>query len=172
MEIINAGISDLETLMNFYTNAIAHQKAVSNLVWKGFDREVVIKEIGENRQWKIMIDGTVACVFMTAFHDPDIWDERDKDAAIYIHRICTNPDFRGRGFVKIITDWAMAFATNNGLDYVRLDTWQDNTRLHQIYLNAGFRYAGKKQIDSSCNLPKHYWGVTLGLFEINTKNLN
>ena len=166
MAIVNAGISDLDTLMQFYDNAIAHQKTVSNLVWKGFDREVVIKEIEEGRQWKIMIDSQVACVFMTALNDPDIWDERDKDAAIYIHRICTSPDFRGKGFVKIITDWTLDFARINNLDFVRLDTWQDNARLHDIYLNAGFNYVGTKLIDASGNLPKHYWGVTLGLFEI------
>ena len=167
MEIVNAGIDDLGTLMTFYDNAIAHQKAVSNLVWKGFDKPVVVKEIEEGRQWKIMIDGKVACVFMTAFNDPDIWDGRDKDAAIYIHRICTDPDFRGRGFVKLITDWAIDFAKNNNLGFVRLDTWQDNAKLHEIYLNAGFTYVGLKLIDASGNLPKHYWGVTLGLFEIN-----
>lgn len=167
MEILNATIDDLNSLMNFYDNAIAHQKVVSNLVWKGFDKPVVIKEIEENRQWKIVIDGNVACVFMTAFNDPDIWDERDKDSAIYIHRICTAPDFRGRGFVKIITDWAIEVAKNKQLKYVRLDTWQDNARLHDIYLNAGFTYVGIKLIDASGNLPKHYWGVNLGLFEIN-----
>lgn len=166
MEIVNAGIEDLETLMGFYDDAIAHQKAVSNLVWKGFDKPVVVKEIEEGRQWKIMIDGKVACVFMTVLNDPAIWDEKDKDTAVYIHRISTNPDFRGKGFVKIITDWAIGFAHSKQLDYVRLDTWQDNAKLHDIYTKAGFTYVRKKLIDASANLPKHYWGVTLALFEI------
>jgi len=166
MEIVNAAIEDLETLMSFYDDAIAHQKAVSNLVWKGFDKPVVVKEIEEGRQWKIMIDGKTACVFMTALNDPAIWDEKDTDTAVYIHRISTNPDFRGKGFVKIITDWGIGFAQNKQLDYVRLDTWQDNARLHDIYIKAGFTYVRKKLIDASANLPKHYWGVTLALFEI------
>lgn len=166
MEIVNATIEDLDTLMSLYDSAIAHQRAVSDLVWKGFDKSMVLKEIEENRQWKIMIDGEVTCVFMIAFNDPHIWDERDKDSAIYVHRISTNPDFRGRGFVKLITDWSINFAKINQIDFVRLDTWQDNTKLHQIYLNAGYTYVGIKPIVPTEGLPMHYWGVTLGLFEI------
>jgi GNAT superfamily N-acetyltransferase len=166
MEIINATKEDLETLMSLYDSAIAHQKAVSDLVWKGFDKTMVVKEIEENRQWKIIIDNRIACVFMTAYNDPAIWDERDTDSAIYIHRISTNPDFRGRGFTKLITDWAIDFAKANHIDNVRLDTWQDNAKLHQIYLNAGYTYVGKKLMIPAEDLPKHYWGTTLGLFEI------
>lgn len=166
MEIINATKEDLGTLMSLYDSAIAHQKAVSHLVWKGFDKTMVLNEIEENRQWKIMIDGEVACVFMITFNDPHIWDERDKDSAIYVHRISTNPDFRGRGFVQLITDWAINFARVRQIDFVRLDTWQDNARLHQLYFNAGYTYAGTKLIVPANGLPMHYWGVTLGLFEI------
>lgn len=166
MEIINATIEDINTLMALYDSAIAHQKAVSDLVWKVFDKAMVLKEIEENRQWKIIIEGNVACVFMTAFNDPSIWDERNKDAAIYIHRISTNPDFRGRGFVKRITNWAIDYAKANRIDFVRLDTWQDNPKLHQLYLNAGYTYIGRKTMLPAADLPVHYWGTTLGLFEI------
>lgn len=166
MEIIRATIDDLDTLMGLYDSAIAHQQAVSNLVWKGFDRNMVINEIEEGRQWKVVVDGEAACVFMIAYNDPAIWDEKDADSAIYVHRISTNPNFRGRGFVKFITDWSIDFAKTNQIDFVRLDTWQDNAKLHQIYKNAGYTYVGIKEITPQANLPKHYWGVTLGLFEI------
>lgn len=166
MEIINATIEDLDTLMSLYDDAIAHQKAVSDLVWKGFDKAMVLREIEENRQWKIIIGGAVACVFMTAYNDRAIWDEKDVDSAIYIHRISTNPAFRSRGFAKLITDWAIDYARANEIDFVRLDTWQDNKKLHQIYLNAGYTYVGKKLMVPSEDLPRHYWGTTLGLFEI------
>lgn len=166
MEIVNATKEDLDTLMNMYDEAIAHQKSVSNLVWKGFDKAIVLKEIEQNRQWKIMVDGAVACVFMTAYNDRAIWDEKDDDSAIYIHRISTNPDFRGRGFVKLITDWAIDLARSSQIDFVRLDTWQENTRLHQIYIKAGYTYVREKLINPTEDLPRHYWGITLGLFEI------
>ncbi|WP_298349612.1 N-acetyltransferase [Runella sp.] len=166
MQIINSTLQDLSAIMSLYDEAIAHQKAVSDLVWKGFDEEVVVNEINENRQWKIMMENEIACVFMTAYNDPAIWDEKDRDSAIYVHRIVTNPTFRGKGFVQIITDWAMDYARSNNIDFVRLDTWQDNAKLHQIYQKAGFTYVGIKSITPTKDLPKHYWGTKLGLFEI------
>jgi ribosomal protein S18 acetylase RimI-like enzyme len=166
MQITNATHEDLPAIMSLYDHAIAHQQAVSNLVWKGFDSAMVIQEIEENRQYKIIIDDEIACVFMISYHDPAIWDEKDKDAAIYIHRISTNPNFRGKGFVKLITDWALEYAKDHNIDFVRLDTWQANEKLHQIYLKAGFTYMGTKLITPTKDLPKHYWGTTLGLFEI------
>lgn len=166
MKIINSTLQDLPAIMALYDEAIAHQKAVSDLVWKGFDEEVVVHELKENRQWKIIVEDEIACVFMIAYSDPAIWDEKDRDSAIYVHRIVTNPKFRGNGFVQIITDWSIEYALTNHIDFVRLDTWQDNAKLHQIYQKAGFRYVGIKVITPSENLPRHYWGTTLGLFEI------
>ncbi len=166
MQIINSSIQDLETIMSLYSQAIAHQAAVSDLVWKGFDIGMVRSEIEANQQWKIVIDNQIACVFMIAKNDPAIWDEKDSDSAIYIHRISTNDAFRGYGFVKIITDWAINYAKENQIDFVRLDTWQENAKLHSLYLKAGFTYIGIKSIEPPTILPKHYWGTTLGLFEI------
>lgn len=171
MKIVHSTLQDLPALMALYDEAIAHQKAVSDLVWKGFDEEVVVHEIKGNRQWKIIMDDEIACVFMIAYNDPAIWDEKDRDSAIYVHRIVTNPKFRGKGFVQIITDWAITYAKANQIDFVRLDTWQDNAKLHQLYQKAGFRYVGIKIITPSENLPRHYWGTTLGLFEIRMSEL-
>ncbi|RZK53416.1 MAG: N-acetyltransferase, partial [Pedobacter sp.] len=122
IEIVNSTAEDLNIIFEFYDMAVAHQKKVSDKHWQGFDVELVKNEIEEQRQYKILVDGKVACVFLVTFNDPQIWQEKDKDAAIYLHRIVTNPDFRGYGFVHIITNWAKDYAKNHQLKFVRLDT--------------------------------------------------
>ena len=62
MEILNSAHSDLETIFNLYDAAIAHQKVVSHMHWLPFDTQLVESEIAEKRQWKIIVDGQVACV--------------------------------------------------------------------------------------------------------------
>ena len=47
------------------------------------------------------------CVWTVAFSDPLIWEEKNKDAAIYIHRIATNKKHRGHHYVKNIVTWAL-----------------------------------------------------------------
>lgn len=164
--ISNSNLNDLPTIFEFYDFAVQHQKKVGAQEWKGFDQDVVRREISDHRQYKVEIDGQVACVFMVTFSDPEIWLERSKDKAIYLHRIVTHPDFRGLGFIKHITDWAYNYSKNNTLDFIRMDTWADNPKLVNYYKSFGYKDAGTIQITADSGLPKHYEGVKLQLFEI------
>jgi hypothetical protein len=48
------------------------------------------------------MNNEIACVFATTFSDPLIWEKRDTDPSVYIHRIATNPNFRGNNLVAAI----------------------------------------------------------------------
>ena len=165
IQVINSQISDIETIFQFYDMAIAHQKKVFNKHWQGFSRSLVETEIAENRQYKILVKGEVACIFAVTFEDKLIWGDQDVDS-IYIHRIVTHPEFRGYSFVKEIIKWAKAFAPLNGIKYIRMDTWADNEKLLAYYTGCGFDYVGVVTMQETEGLPKHYEGISLSLFEI------
>jgi Acetyltransferases len=169
MQFVHSTIKDLDTIFHFYDLAVEYQKQKFNKHWQGFDKELVKKEIAEYRQWKILIDNRIACIFAITFEDEYIWKEKNKDKAIYFHRIVTHPDFRGMGLVKYIVDWGKAFAKENGLDFLRMDTWGDNDRLINYYQECGFKFLGIINPDFKY-LPKHYTGISLSLFEISLKN--
>ncbi|MDQ7949105.1 MAG: GNAT family N-acetyltransferase [Pedobacter sp.] len=158
--------TDLELIFEFYGYAVAHQKEVSDQHWEGFDPVLVKQEIAEGRQYQVLVDGQVACVFVVTFNDKQIWKERSNDPAIYVHRIVTHPSYRGLGFVGHITDWAIGYAKQHALQFVRLDTWADNEKLNQYYQRFGFQPAGNILITANSGLPKHYEGIELSLFEI------
>src|SRR3954464_5867746 len=101
MQIVNSTAGDIKTIFELYDKAIEYQKLVFHKHWKGFDVSLINKEIEEHRLWKIMVDGTVACIFSVAYSDPLIWGKKDSEPALYIHRIVTNPIFRGQGYVKV-----------------------------------------------------------------------
>lgn len=165
IQVINSQISDIETIFQFYDMAIAHQKKVFNKHWQGFSRSLVETEIAENRQYKILVNGEVACIFAVTFEDKLIWGDQDVDS-IYIHRIVTHPEFRGYSFVKKIIKWAKALAPLNGIKYIRMDTWADNEKLLAYYTGCGFDYVGVVTMQETEGLPKHYEGISLSLFEI------
>lgn len=123
-------------------------------------------EIEELRQWKIVIDEQIACVFAIAFSDPYIWQEKNNDPAIYIHHIVTNPAFRGQGFVKAIVEWAKDYAKQHGKLFIRMDTGSGNKKLNNYYVKCGFNYLGIIEIKNAEGLPKHYIGGSSSLFEI------
>ncbi len=167
MEISNCTIADIEDIFRLYALASAYQKSKKTVVvWPEFSQEMVEKEISENRQWKLMIDAQVACVWATTFEDEQIWEGRNADTAVYIHRIATNPLFRGRNFVSIIVQWAKKYARNEGKDFVRLDTIGNNTRLIEHYKNSGFNFLGMFPLKNTNGLPEHYKYDDACLFEI------
>lgn len=166
IQVCNSQLADIELIFEFYDLAVAHQKKVFHKHWQGFNRELVQQEIVENRQYKILINGEVAGIFALTFNDPEIWGEKDAQAAIYIHRIVTHPNFRGHGIVNLIIDWAKQYAKSNHIDFIRMDTWADNEKLLAYYTNCGFNHVGSIQIKANSALPKHYEGISLNLFEI------
>ena len=166
MEIVNAEREDIDTIFDLYDKAIEFQKKVFDKHWLGFDAALVNGEIAERHLWKIVENGQIACLFSIAYSDPIIWLEKSKDPAMYIHRIVTNPDFRGRGYASVITEWARGHAKANDLRFVRMDTWADNQKLLDYYHACGFKSIGLVTPEESDMLPKHYSGLSLSLLEI------
>jgi ribosomal protein S18 acetylase RimI-like enzyme len=166
MEIINSTADDTATIFKFYDHAIAYQKTKFNKHWQGFDLALIQTEIKENRQWKIMMDNTVVCIFAITFNDAAIWGDKDEQPSIYIHRIVTNPLFRGNNFVNEIITWAKKYGKENGRQFIRMDTWGDNQKLIDYYTKCGFTFLGLSDELNAKDLPKHYSGIQLSLFEI------
>lgn len=159
-------LNDIDAIFGFYDDAIAFQKTVFKKHWKGFERDMIEHEVKEGRQWKILRNGEIACVFAVEFTDPLIWKEQDKDPSIYLHRIVSSSKFRGSNFMLDIINWGQHFARENKARYIRMDTWGDNPRLIAYYVKSGFRHVGFSIPQASASLPKHYEGIELALFEI------
>ena len=164
--IVVSTSDDLDTIYHFYDLAVDFQKTKFDKHWLPFDREMVMREVAEQRQYKIMERDEVACIFAVTYSDPDIWEERNIDKAVYIHRIVTHPDFRGRNYVKQIIAWAREHCANQHLDYIRMDTWGDNQSLIDYYQSCGFDFLGIITPEVSDDLPAHYSAITLSLFQI------
>ncbi|HEV8272366.1 MAG TPA: GNAT family N-acetyltransferase, partial [Chitinophagaceae bacterium] len=73
-------------------------------------------EINEKRQWKLVIENTIACNWAITFSDKEIWGEKDKNDAIYIHRIATNPNFRGNRYIDRIVSWQRSMQNKEVID--------------------------------------------------------
>lgn len=170
MDIEHITFSDIDEVFRLYKIASDYQKAKKKVVvWPEFKRSLVETEISENRQFKILINEEIACVWAITFNDEQIWEERNKDNAIYIHRIATSPNFRGNNFVFEIVKWAKKYATEKNIQFVRLDTLGNNVRLIEHYKNTGFNFLGMFDMKNTSDLPDHYQDAPVCLFEINLK---
>ena len=172
MQIRQSNIRDIEDIFNLYRLATQYQKTkFPGNIWPEFEASLVVREIKENRQFKIVINNDIACIWAITFSDPLIWEEKDKDPAVYIHRIATNSSFRGQNFVKQIVSWAKMYAFKHTKHYIRLDTCGNNTSLIKHYTNCGFTFLGKKKLKDTNSLPSHYHNAEVCFFEIKLTRL-
>lgn len=167
MTIKNVTASDIEKIFAFYKIASNYQREKKTvIVWPDFDREMVINEIAENRQFKLLVNNEVVCIWAITFSDEQIWEDSNTDSAIYIHRIAVNPNFRGNNYIATITKWAREYALKKEVQFIRLDTLGENKNLITHYKNAGFHFLGLFNLKNTSNLPDHYKLAPVCLFEI------
>ncbi|MBC7851135.1 MAG: GNAT family N-acetyltransferase [Chitinophagaceae bacterium] len=166
MEIRNSTMDDIDEIFRLYKVATDLQREKKSVMWPVFSRDLIETEIHEKHQWKIIIDNHIACIWATTFTDPLIWEERNNDPAIYIHRIATNPAARGNNLVQLIVDWSRQYAKEKGKEYIRLDTVGRNEKLIQHYEKWGFTYLGLFKLKATDGLPAHYDNASVSLFEI------
>lgn len=169
LSIENSVPADKEEIFLLYEIARNFQRIKGAVIWPEFDNALVEKEISEKRQWKILINNQIACVWATTFSDPQIWEEKEKDPSVYIHRIATNPIFRGQNLVAEIVDWAKIYGHENEKFFVRMDTVGENKGLINYYQKCGFEFLGLSKLKNTEGLPKHYENATVSLFQMTIK---
>mgnify|MGYP002778128097 CR=1 FL=1 len=158
--------TDIDSIFELYHYATDYQKSKGAVQWPQFDQTMVENEILEGRQWKLVQDEAVVCVWVITFDDPQIWEERNIDPAVYIHRIATHPQYRGQNLVVRLVDWAKAFALQNGKQYLRMDTAGNNQGLINYYTRCGFQFLGLRHLKNPAGLPAHYQTGPISLFQI------
>lgn len=169
MNIQNSSVEDIAMIFDLYKTATDFQKKKSVVPWPDFEHALVLKEVNEKRQWKIIIDNKIACVWATTDSDPQIWQKRNKEPAIYIHRISTNPEFRGQNLVETIVKWSKKYALETGKKYIRMDTVGENMGLINHYTKCGFDFLGLSKLSDTIDLPAHYHNATVSLFQITVR---
>ena len=166
MEITNCELKDLHDIFELYDQAIAFQKTKNCAVWPVFDVHDVTTAIVENRQFKITINQQIACVWTCTFEDKSIWGARDKNDAVYIHKIATNNNFKGQNLVAAIVNFSKNYALSKNKLFLRMDTVGENKGLIAYYKKCGFDFLGLYDLASFDDLPAHYFNAQVSLFEM------
>ncbi len=166
MDITNSTSEDVYEVLRLCKNATDYQKMKSVTAWPEFERSLIEIEVAENRQWKMMSGNSIVCIWASAFSDPLIWEEQNKDPSVYIHRIAVSPSFMGQKLVTEIVKWAKIYAAENGKKFIRMDTVGRNEKLIAHYQNCGFKWSGFTKLKNTEGLPLHYHDAMVCLFEL------
>jgi hypothetical protein len=69
MEILQSELADLGAILALYDAATELQRSKGTVQWPKISTELVESEIREGRQWKLLIEGELACVWVVAYDD-------------------------------------------------------------------------------------------------------
>ena len=61
---------------------------------------------------------------------------------LVVHRLAVHPVFQQKGIGKLLMEFAVEHARNNGFDSIRLDVFRDHPAAGKMYRNMGFRETG------------------------------
>lgn len=160
---------DLEFIYELYEEAICYQEKMGYNVWKGYDRDLLRKEMEEKLQHKLVIGDKIALVFSAIYTDKALWGERENNDAVYVHRLVVNPLFRGRRLFGHIFNWLISDAKRRDRRYLRLDTWGDNPRMIAYYESFGYRFVGNFTSGDDASLPLPHRNLFFALMEYEIK---
>lgn len=164
-QIIHTQKSDLPFIYSMFEDAIIYQKRNGFPVWPDYDKGVLDRDIEQKLQYKIVIDGQIACIFSTCFSDEIVWRERDQGDAIYLHRVVVNPSFKGQKQFAKVLEWSKNHAATKNLPFLRMDTWADNPSIIAYYQSFGFEVYGYFRNPDTEDLPIQQRGNLVVLLE-------
>ncbi|CAM4233947.1 GNAT family N-acetyltransferase [Aquirufa beregesia] len=168
-QIENTTIDDLELIYWFFEEAIHYINKNKYVGWTTYDKNFIQWEIENQLQYKIIQDDTIICIFSVCYADEQIWREREKGDAIYLHRIVVNPAFKGQKQVEKVINWAQKNAQEKQLGYIRMDTWAANTNIIDYYKKFGFNHMGDYTTSNSSELPIQHHNLQVALLELELK---
>ena len=77
-KIENCLLNDTDDILSLYQSVRELQTSKGMVVWPVFEKRFIEKEIKELRQWKLVIEDTIACNWAITFSDKEIGRERQK----------------------------------------------------------------------------------------------
>ena len=166
IKIVNTTKEDLDKILWLFEQAMDLQGKNGYKVWSGIDKTALEKDIETRLQYKIASGNDIVCIFSIQYNDPLIWRKRDRNDAIYLHRIVVNPNFKGQRQFEKVLNWAKQFARQQNLKFVRMDTWADNEKIIDYYKSFGFEFIEYYKTPDASELPIQNRNLHVALLEM------
>lgn len=119
---------------------------------KNMNKDFMLKQAEPNEFYSLVIDGTPAAAMILQDNERNqSWKPIDKakpQKALYIHWLCVDRPFAGKGFPKVLIDFSAEEAKMRNIHLLRLDTDAENKNLRKIYDDLGFKLMGIEQEDT------------------------
>jgi ribosomal protein S18 acetylase RimI-like enzyme len=165
LNIIHTTDEDAEMIDFLFQEGMKLKRDNGYRVWDVIDYPGLARDRASRLQYKVQKKKDTLGVFSVQYEDPLVWRDRDRDRAIYLHRIVANPFSKGQRLFEIVLHWAIKHAREKRVRLVRLDTWSENRKLIEYYKSYGFRFVENYTTPDSPHLPLQNRNITVSLLQ-------
>lgn len=142
-----ATIEDLPSILQMYKKRVAyndahdmHQWSYEEVTWRAFSQLYKIEDYQVG-----ILDGVIVCGMFVVDVDTIYWPQEPKGVALYIHKVCVDPDYKGLGFGKLLLDRFKELGKQYPVSSVRLDVKKHKDKLQKFYEENGFVFVREGQ---------------------------
>lgn len=146
-----ATIEDIKKIEVLYLQRVMYNDANAIHQWNDF--EVTWKELSKLYHIDDCYIGIVGDVIVSCMMVVDVdklyWPSVPKGEALYLHKLCVHPMYRGLGFSEQMISYFKDIGRNNGYASVRLDVRAHKSKLRALYERCGFQYLRTIQVHAT-----------------------
>jgi ribosomal protein S18 acetylase RimI-like enzyme len=167
--VVNSTEEDRDKVIALYEKAMSQHENNGYQVWKNIDESVIVNDIRNGLQYKIVQNDNIVCIFSIQNRDALMWREKDEGNAVYLHRVVVNTDFKGQKLFAKVLNWTKQYALQNNLNFIRMDTWANNTKLINYYRLFGFEVKEYYTTPDETQIPVQYRNLDVVLLELDLR---
>lgn len=156
MELVKAGIEDLDNILKVYEDIIAHTPKMDIYArWKKglHPTEASIREYIEQGAMYLYTDGKdIAGVMAVTMEQGEDYNQiqwaittKDDEVSV-IHLLGISPAWQQKGIGMQMINRAILLVKDRGKKSLRLDALASNLPAQHMYLKKGFQYRGKQYL--------------------------
>lgn len=147
MRITLATLEDIDDVVRFRRESIEWLRTQGTDQWSADfpDTETMIsgfaRALAAGQTWFAVDDDGGQVLGMVTVNDETatgLWSQEEERTALFVHRLTVDRRAAGQRIGSQLLDYAGVLAQKRNRDWLRLDAWTTNARLHRYYLSQGF----------------------------------
>ncbi|TDD95299.1 GNAT family N-acetyltransferase [Actinomadura rubrisoli] len=115
----------------------------------GFSVERIAPIIERGELYLVRENGSaIATVTVSTHGDADFWTAEElAEPARYVAKLATAREYAGQGLGELLLRWTIDLGARQGAQWIRLDAWRTNQRLHDFYRDAGWTHLRTAELE-------------------------
>ncbi|OZB98608.1 GNAT family N-acetyltransferase [Paenibacillus sp. XY044] len=149
IQIRTGATGDMEEIMGLIARCVKVMQDGGSDQWDEQypNRGVIGEDLKQGTLTVAVLDGSIAGIMVLDHHQDEQYDTVDwadtKGPHLMMHRLAVDPMAQGRGVARKLVAFAEHFATENGYQSIRLDTYAKNGPALKLYRGLGYDQRGE-----------------------------